>query len=215
MLVNQVQGALPARKRFLQRNIGAVTSESVDKKRYTAINHFNKFVKAHYDDDEPDYHNHPYQNFAEAVKDKRYMEDEDLLGAFGDFLSVGRSASQSGGCFSTFVAMLRNDHKMSIRDDFISRCRGIISKEFIQTCVKEGRDPENNARPMTRQDLEYYCEILFEQKSLAGMQARAALVLQWQTLGRVSEAFGLKLSDFSYCNEINNRALIVSFTLIN
>jgi len=203
MNANQVQ------RTFKGRNIGAVTSQSVDRKRTTVINHFNEFMAIHHEENDEQ---HPYSTFAAAVQNKEYMESEDMLGAFGDYLSIGRSASQSAGCFSTFMAMLRNDYRMSIRADFVTRCRTIISKEFLEKCVREGKDPENNARPMTMYDLSLYSEILFKQSTFAGMQSRAALILQWQTLGRVSEVFALKLSDITYCKEINanNRALMVN-----
>lgn len=97
----------------------------------------------------------------------------------------------------------------------MSSCRRVIAKEHAERCVREGKDPENNARPMAIEDLYSYSEILFHQSTVAGMLSRAAFILQWQTAGRVSEPFSLKLSDITYCREINanNRCLKVNYSL--
>lgn len=86
--MNQAMNIAPGPKTFINRNIGAITSQAVDKKRITVINHFNKFLSIHHEENAD---HHPYVTFEGVVQDKEYMEeDEDMLGAFGDFLSMGR-----------------------------------------------------------------------------------------------------------------------------
>lgn len=202
--VDEAEDEVPAS--FKYENIGLVTSKSVDDKRQTAINHFNCFLMQHYDGAA-----HKYKTFEEAVKKKNYMQSEDVLGAYGKYLSSegDRSASQSKGCFSSFVAMLRNEHRMVIRAEFVTRVRKAIDDEFFQKCEDLDREAAGQATPLPIDDLHRFCEVLFKANTHDALQARVSLVLQWQTVGRVGETFTLKLKDIEYCDEIENRCILV------
>jgi len=200
-------GAVPG-----YQDLGAQKKPALIKKQKTVTKQFNAFLTSYNNADRVA---HPYTTLEQAIaaedgQGRVYLQNNTLIGQFANYLEIGRAGSTSTTLFSTFTAMLRNDYHIVIDLNHATRCRDNMMENHNNKCDAAGIDRAKQAPPIQPSELNLFCEILFEEDTLWSIQARAALILQWQTMGRVSEVFSLKMNAFMFCEEIGIRTVKVN-----
>lgn len=190
-------------------------SAAVCEKRKAAVAQFNRFLV---DRHEKDIDKNPYTDLATAGRDPEYMT-EDLLKKFVIHLTTekNKGLNKTGRKYNTVLTLcstlnelLREEYKMIISDKFVSKIRRNLLRRYTAIAKLTRTRVFNQAPPLKVSELKFFCHILMAENSLPSFETRAALVLQWQCMGRVWEAASFFTSDFSFCEEVDSVSMKVS-----
>jgi hypothetical protein len=72
-----------------------------------------------------------------------------------------------------------------------------VEKLFLERCNKDGGQLADTSPPMSEEDFILLCKTLLFANDRKSIADRALIVLDWQAIGRVSEIFNIKSTDFS------------------
>ena len=191
-------------------NMAKKTSAAVEKKRKTARNKFEQYLQlVHNADAEAN----PYSTFEESVQHPEYFT-EDVVGGFYTFLSETISSrgeehkyATVSSYAATFSKMMRAEYGIQISKDFTADARHNTQRLYNDRAAQQGHRVSEQAPLMTRDDLETFCRILFDENEL---ELRAALALQWHCMGRVGEPMTFRTSSFTFCKDLRSTAMKVS-----
>jgi len=85
-------------------------------------------------------------------------------------------------------------------------------KLYTTRCAADGTKVSDHAAAISAEDMLAFCRLLFESNVISDVQTRALLVMQWQTVGRISEATNLKASDLNFWNGPRSNNLKVTLS---
>jgi hypothetical protein len=81
-----------------------------------------------------------------------------------------------------------------------------------QTLAKEVfnlLDSTYGVTPMEEEDLEILCTLLLNRNNRTSFESRCLLIMQWQTVGRISECFALRWKNVSFAKSSNSRSMVI------
>ena len=95
------------------------------------------------------------------------------------------------------------------KQEWIAEIRRIAKKKIHEKCVASGKKLQESSPPMTSDDLEQLCRVLFRHDSAEGFADRCLLIFQWQLFGRITEISNLSYGDLTFYRTANLRCLRV------
>jgi hypothetical protein len=177
----------------------------------TAMKHFQKFL------DLVSQENRNYTGCKFNVIDTKLITQE-LFNKFGGYLCETIAKVDTAlGYFSKVRTYYLNDevYKRLVREEldeaWNKKTRSKIFKYFVEKCSKEGTRLTERSTPMEEEDLELLCTLLLNRNNRTSLESRCLLIMQWQTVGRISECFLLRLEHLSFHKSSNNRSLVIDF----
>jgi hypothetical protein len=197
-------------------NVYLEASKAVQQKRRTVLKKFDDYLSRMNKSNDVLY---PYKTFEEIKNNTSNLGtyiDENLLGGFASYLYIdaGLKCNTALTYLSNIFGLLEKEHRFQIRDDFIRQCRSKLEDKYVKKAHEEGTEVASQAPPLKYHELQAFCSILFEENTPNSLQTRAAIILQWQSIGRVGEMLTGKTSDFAYTQERKIRAIMVRYLKI-
>jgi hypothetical protein len=175
-------------------------SKGTESQRTTVKNHFKKYVKF------LEERGGVFQYFTleDLCAHSPQTFTDDFVGKFVDYIYKKANLTSSltmDSYISQFKAMLLDNGMTSDHHLFKSEYFGKLSKKLRQTYFADGYT-RDEAPSMEIEDLTTFCRFLIEKNEYFGLMDRALLCVQWQMIGRISEAVILKTTDLKMAGEI-------------
>ena len=95
------------------------------------------------------------------------------------------------------------------KQEWFASVRKNLKAKCNDRCLLTGTKLQQGSPPMTTDDLELLCQMLFKKNRSEHLADRWLLIFQWQLLGRISEISSLTFADVSFCRSSNYRCLKV------
>jgi site-specific recombinase XerD len=163
----------------------------------TAVNRFNSFLRKLSDATKTIYIPFDDQSVESLQK------QQTIVGQFGGYLYSEKKITC--GTARNYVSKIRNQilkrtkNTSDVADGrWFTQLSRNLNRKFDKRCTTEGTSLSNSAEPLFEADLQRLCEQLFETNTKEAVMQRALLILQWQTLGRVSEVTSLPASRLTW-----------------
>jgi len=186
---------------IILENIANQVGDKLAKSIKTSLNHFNSYVKYLFDKGEVNVAEYKSKYDASPKLTEDFIT-EDLFAKFADYLMKIKNINK----YETTVAYIsrvknilcrdyRNLEIFRTADNWYQRLRSRVLKLYMEKCQKDGTSLKEGAPPMNADDLLKIVTYLIDENTTKSFNQRALMVMQWQTVGRITEVAKLQSSD--------------------